>query len=108
MARADATAKSGPSTEELQKQVAALKDDVAALTSALEEYGAAQGAHLKSSAQNAAREAVRTGEETLHAAQDQAARAYHNSEKHIRENPAAAVGLAAGIGFVVGLFAGRR
>lgn len=108
MARADTTAKSSPSTEDLQKQIGALKGDVAALTGALEEYGKAQSAHLKSVAENAARGVAQKGEETLHAAQDQAAKAYHNSEQHIRDNPAAAVGIAAGIGFVVGLFAGRR
>ena len=50
----------------------------------------------------------RKGEEGLAQAQKSASDAYHQTEASVRENPAAAVGIAAAIGFVVGLLAGRR
>lgn len=109
MARAETNgSKSDPSTAELQHQLDALRQDIANLGTALGEYGRAQGQHLKSAATDQAQFLRAKGEEGVARAQKSATDAYQNAENSVRENPAAAVGIAAALGFVVGLVAGRR
>lgn len=97
-----------PTTADLQEQLEALKIDIANLGSTLTEYGKAQGEHLKSAAKDQARYLREKGEQSVTYAQQSATKAYHQAEDSVRENPAAAVGIAAAIGFMVGLIAGRR
>ncbi|AJE46206.1 DUF883 family protein [Celeribacter indicus] len=95
-------------TEELQAQIATLKDDIAALTKTMADYGSAQGKAAKASAQAALTEARARGAEHVAHAQQSALDAYGEMENRVRENPSAAMGLAAGLGFLVGLLAARR
>jgi ElaB/YqjD/DUF883 family membrane-anchored ribosome-binding protein len=93
---------------ELQDQIALLKRDIAELTATVAKYGREQSANLKAQAQAHLRNAKETGAERLSEAGDYAARKVADTEDYVRENPATAVGIAAGIGFVVGLIMSRR
>ncbi|MGB5556523.1 MAG: DUF883 domain-containing protein [Paracoccaceae bacterium] len=97
-----------PTTADLQEQMNALKQDIANLGATLGEYGRATGEHLKSAAKDQAQYLRTKGEESVAHAQKTAANAYNQAEDSVRDNPAAAVGIAAAVGFVVGLVAGRR
>ncbi len=92
----------------LAEELSKLRDDVASLTRVLREGASAEvdrarkqatetGAHLRDEGVRRLHEA----DKALHDAGDQAVEA-------IRRQPAAAVGLAVAIGFVVGLLAGRK
>lgn len=87
--------------EDLSVQIAILKDDIAALTGTISEYGKAKTRDAKNQAKSAAQEYADAGMEKAAAAQ-------HNAEDFIRTQPAAAMGIAAGVGFLVGLITARR
>ncbi len=109
MARAETNgSKTEPTTADLQNELQALKRDIANLGATLGEYGRARGEHLKTAAKDQAEFLRAKGEEGVTYAQQSASSAYHQAEDSVRENPAAAVGIAAAIGFMVGLLAGRR
>ncbi len=93
---------------DVNQQMAVLRDDIANLTAAVAEYGKAQGLHLKSVATDKANEAAQAGTATAAAVKEKAEVAYSDAENAVRTNPAAAVGIAAGIGFLVGMIATRR
>lgn len=100
--------KSEPTTADLQAELEALKQDIANLGATLGEYGRARGEDLKSAAKDQAQFLRAKGEESVAHAQKMTTNAYHQAEDSVRENPAAAVGIAAAVGFMVGLLAGRR
>ncbi|MSU89043.1 DUF883 family protein [Rhodobacteraceae bacterium 2CG4] len=109
MARAaDTPSKTEPTIEDLQEQIATLRDDMAALTRTLGEYGKARAEDLSTHARDQALRAAAMGEAGLAEAQRQATDAYSQVEVKVRENPATAVGMAAAFGFLVGLVTGRR
>ena len=109
MARADTNGTTTAAAyNDLEKQIATLKGDIAKLTETVGTYGRAQGRELKSTAAATAELARAKGQEAAAVAQEQATAAYHATEDKVRENPAAAVGIAAGFGFLVGLIASRR
>lgn len=109
MARAETNgSNTNPSTAELQHQLDALRQDIANLGTALGEYGKAQTNQLKSAAVDQAQYLRAKGEQGVARAQKSATDAYQSAETSVKENPAAAVGIAAALGFVVGLVAGRR
>jgi ElaB/YqjD/DUF883 family membrane-anchored ribosome-binding protein len=119
MAQATTTHLKDVNTNDIEDQLAALKSDIAGLTKALADYGQAQGKTLsvaasngvetaKSKSEEAAHLAAVKAEEAYHLARDKAGVAYAKSEDAVRQNPAAAVGIAAGIGFLAGLLTARR
>lgn len=93
---------------DLSKQVAVLRDDIANLTAIVAEYSKAQGGHLRSMASEKASNLVDTGATAANAAKSSAKVAYSDAEDAIRNNPASAVGIAVGLGFLVGLLTSRR
>ena len=97
-----------PTTADLQEQMNALKQDIANLGATLGEYGRSTGEQLKSAAKEQAQYLRAKGEDGVAQAQKTAANAYHQAENSVRDNPATAVGIAAAVGFIVGLAAGRR
>lgn len=96
------------STADLQDQIATLKGDISMLADTIKEMGASQKSQVKVAAADKAEELRKKGKETLADAQKTAGEAAAKTEDSIRENPTAAVGIAAGLGFLVGLVAGRR
>lgn len=103
-----AKAQADVTTAELQKQIAALKNDISELTQTVSRYGKAQSDSLKAQARDGLRVVGERGQHQLDAAGEYAGMKYAETEDYIRENPAAAVGIAAGIGFLVGLLTSRR
>lgn len=93
---------------DVAKQMAILRDDIAALTATVAEYGKAQGALLKTTAADKAAGLADTGAATAEAIKAKAEKSYSDAEEAVRLNPATAVGIAASIGFLVGMMTARR
>lgn len=96
------------STAELQRQIAALKADLAELTATMAQFGKDQAAALKDQARYGLRAVQERGTEGLTQASYFAGRKYAETEDYVRANPATSVGIAAGLGFLVGLLTARR
>ncbi|WP_238364480.1 DUF883 family protein [Mesobacterium pallidum] len=94
--------------DSIEKQLATIREDISKLTSSLAELGRAQGTAAKENVKATAAELRAKGEDNVRYAQDQLTAAAHRAETSVRENPGAAVGIAAGIGFVVGLLMSSR
>lgn len=106
-------------TDDIEQQLAALKADIAGLTKALADYGQAQGNNLSAAASDTAHAAKVKSADAAHQAAVHAEEAYlmarakandalSRTEDSVRQNPAAAVGIAAGLGFLAGLLTARR
>ena len=107
MARAAASNKTD-TVEDLHEQIAILKSDIAALTGTVKDLGIEKKETLTAAASAGAEVLRLKGQAALHDAQKTASKAAEQAETVVRENPAAAVGIAAGVGFLVGMFAGRK
>ncbi|WP_292019050.1 DUF883 domain-containing protein [Maritimibacter sp. UBA3975] len=94
--------------KDLQAQIEQLKGDVSELTTTLRDVGNSTAAEYKTRAKKTAKKARAKGQKAAQDAQDSAAAYYRTAEGQVRENPAAAVGIAAGVGFMVGLFLSRK
>lgn len=107
-----------PTDKELSDNLDKIRADIASLTDSVKmlmaDSAGIQSA-LRDKMNNTARHAANVGErvlneagefgaEALHMAQRQAGQAVDSVEGHIRQNPFAAVMIAAGVGFVLGLF----
>ena len=97
-----------PSVKDLSAQVEVLKSDIGRLTETIASLGKAQGRHLAEDARDRADRARGMAEEKgreLRAGLEVRAR---EAEDYVRENPASALGIAAGFGFLVGYLTSRR
>ncbi|GFE49424.1 hypothetical protein So717_11770 [Roseobacter cerasinus] len=106
-------------TSDVAAQIDTIKGDIAALTSMMTELAqnksqdaktqaATAAAAFKSSATDAANHAQVKAVETGEKLRSDAEAAYRTAEDTVRQQPALAVGLAAGLGFLVGMMATRR
>jgi ElaB/YqjD/DUF883 family membrane-anchored ribosome-binding protein len=94
--------------EDVREQLSALRSDIAGLTSALGDYVKEQKRVVQSRA-SAGLEALKdAGKSGLKASGDKALEVKAGAETMIRDNPAGAVAISAGIGFVLGLLTRRR
>lgn len=102
---ASTSVKNGKATDvtvqDLSDQIAVLKSDISALTSTLGDFSKAKGTAAADIAKEKASEAVAAG-------RDKAVEAQLHAEDFIRTQPATALGLAASVGFLVGMFTARR
>ena len=89
------------SLEDLSNQIAILKKDIASLTSSLGSYG-------KATAENAADTARSTAQDLTEMGRLKAMETQIRAEEFVRTQPTTALGIAAGIGFLVGLVTARR
>ena len=97
----------GGSSEELQAQIEAVKDDLAAISKTLADLVRSGVREGRSRMESAAREYSEKGAEQADAAW-QEARAYGEAlEERIVQNPLAAVLVALGLGFLLGLLVRR-
>lgn len=94
--------------DDLHDQIAIMRDDIATLTSTLADYGRAQGAHLRAVANDKVNEAAAKGAQSAEELRDAAAKTYADTEEAVRANPAVAMGIAAGAGFLIGMLTARR
>lgn len=85
-----------PTTEDLSRQVDALKADIARLTESLGGYGKAKGEQYRTEAQRRAEELRKEAQGRI-----------EDVELYVRQNPAQALGIAAGVGLLIGLFSRR-
>lgn len=89
------------SVHDLSEQIKVLKSDISLLTSALGDYGKAKSAEASATATDAARDLADRG---IH----KAVETQKQAEDFIKTQPATALGIAAGVGFLVGLVTARR
>jgi ElaB/YqjD/DUF883 family membrane-anchored ribosome-binding protein len=89
------------SVEDLAAQIDILKNDLSNLTQAISEYGIAKTDEVTHNAKVKAAQLQAAGRERATEAQDQA-------QEFVRTQPATAMGLAAGLGFLVGMITARR
>ena len=95
-------------SNDVSQQMKVLRDDIANLTATVAEYGKAQGNQLKAVAAQKAAGVAAAGAGTAHAVRVQADKTYADAEAAVRANPGTAIGIAAGLGFLVGFLASRR
>lgn len=93
---------------DVSKQMAVLRDDIAALTATVAEYGKAQGDIMKAAATTKAQEVAESGAAAADALKVKATKSYSDAEDAVRANPGAAIGIAAGVGFLIGMISARR
>jgi ElaB/YqjD/DUF883 family membrane-anchored ribosome-binding protein len=104
---AGAQSETARNTEELQEQIETLKQDLAAISTTLSDLVRSGVREGRSKAERKAREYQRQGWEQADAALAEA-RAYGDAfEEKITQNPFAAVLVALGLGFLVGLMSRR-
>ncbi|MCE8006131.1 DUF883 domain-containing protein [Aestuariivita sp.] len=110
MARAQTTngKTSTPDTSDLAAQIETLKTDLANLTSMIGEIGTAQSERAKGAIQDKLEGARETGAARVADAKDQAAKLGAEANDFVVRQPATALGIAAGIGFLIGMLGARR
>lgn len=103
----------------LNKQIAALKEDLASITATLGDLGKHQGQAVAANARTHADSLREMSAAQLTALRDQSAAqlevlrskagtAATQADAFVKDRPATAVGIAAGVGFVLGLLTARR
>ncbi|MFU8862649.1 MAG: DUF883 family protein [Rhodobacterales bacterium] len=99
---------SKPTQEDLAVQMQVLRDDVASLTSTISELTRTQARDAASSAKRVIRKTRDGVEHEYEKMHDRAEDALDHADAFVREKPAAAMGIAAGFGLLVGLMMSRR
>ncbi|UXN03086.1 YqjD family protein [Bartonella sp. HY406] len=87
---------------DLEKQVADLRKDIAAIASTLSDLGSKKLNEAKDRAQTMYENARAQGDEALHEACDKLSQTQDSMCACVREKPMASLAIAAGIGFVLG------
>lgn len=94
------TKSDAPSTADLEAQIETLRKDFAELIDSLGAAGGAKASEIKAKAKEKAKGAYASAEAQAH-------RADQEISGFVRERPYAAIGIAAGIGFLAALLARR-
>jgi len=74
----------------------------------LSDYAKTEGAAARDKVQASGEDALARGQQYADAARTKASDGAAQALEQVRRQPAAAVGIAVGVGFLVGLVAGRR
>lgn len=93
---------------ELSEQIAVLKADIAGLASTLASMGKAKGQAVADAARHDVAAIRAKGEEQAAALATQAKNLADEAETFVRTRPTTALGIAVGLGFVIGLLTNRR
>lgn len=96
------------SYEDVSAQIEALKADIAGLTQAIGQLGVAKTQEARAYAEGKAGEAKAKAQQGADYLRGQAEDAYGQANEFIQEKPAAALGIAAGLGFVIGTLLARK
>lgn len=94
--------------DDLGAQMATLKDDIATLTRTVADMGTSKKDTLTAAAANKAEHLRDKGKFALHSAEAQVRDLGQQASRQVQENPAAAMGIATGVGFVLGLLMARK
>ncbi|MDM7971228.1 MAG: hypothetical protein QUV10_16570 [Paracoccaceae bacterium] len=94
--------------DDLSKQLETLRADVASLTEAIGNLTRAEAREAADGARRVVRKARDGVEHEYEKLQHQAVEAVDHADALIREKPAMAMGIAAGVGMLVGLMMSRR
>ncbi|WP_333685335.1 DUF883 family protein [Pontibaca methylaminivorans] len=108
MARSETSTSDSPSSEELAKQLEELRSDMNKLTKTMGDLGRASGARLGDAARENLDRAEQLAHSGMEAARARAQQLEHQASDFVAQQPAMALGIAAGLGFLVGLMTSRR
>ena len=110
MARAQSTngKVTTPTADDLADQIATLKSDLADLTSLIGDMGTAQGERAKEKMHEKVEAARDAGSAHIADAKVQAQKLGAEANDFVVRQPATALGIAAGIGFLVGMLGARK
>lgn len=103
-----ATASAQKDFENLQEQIATLRNDIAGLSDALSALAGSSRDAAMDKVQRQAADIRDAGERQLRSAQQRAEEMGQQAADAVRSQPAAAVGLAVGLGFLLGFMTGRK
>lgn len=101
MAKSTSSLDSNVSVEDLSAQIDILKNDLSNLTHALSDYGISK----TNEATHAARE---TAAHLSEASRKKANEAQVQAQEFVHSQPATALGIAAGLGFLIGMMTARK
>ncbi|SIN87386.1 DUF883 family protein [Vannielia litorea] len=107
-AKTTATTTETKPADEVSAQIAALKADIASLTSAVADLGRAKSAEFQDYAKAKAAEAKAKAQEGADYMKANAEFAYGRANDFVVERPATAIGIAAAVGFLIGHFSSRK
>ena len=93
---------------DLTDQIEILRKDLSALTATIADLGKAKGDEALQAAKARASSVRDAAADQVEAAQLQAQQLRSQADQFVREQPATALGIAAGIGFLVGFFSTRK
>jgi ElaB/YqjD/DUF883 family membrane-anchored ribosome-binding protein len=100
--------KPDPTAEELPQQIDALRADVAAIAETLQGLGLAAGQAGAEGMKDRARQARAGTEARIEEMHARLEAVMDEADRVARDRPATAMGISAGLGFLVGLLLGRR
>ena len=99
---------SGPTAEDLAKQIETLQSDLGTLTQTIADLGKAKGNEAVSATKAKLSDARDSVAEKADAARAQAVELQGQANDFIKQQPATALGIAAGLGFLVGMMTTRK
>ena len=97
-----------PSVEDLTEQMEILRSDISNLARTMADVTKAKGAEVGRAASDQARYAKQKGEEAVDVVTHQAREAQAYATDMVRSQPATALGIAAGLGFLIGMLNSRK
>ena len=106
--KSKSTVGSPTTSTDVMEQMAILRDDLNSITVTLGELAQAKGADLTHAAQGRINEAKQKATEGVETARAQAAHLNDQANDFVRTQPAAALGIAAGLGFLIGMLSTRK
>lgn len=95
-------------TAELSEQISVIQSDLANLTKTIANLGQSKGEELSGAAKAQISHARDVAGAQVDAAKHQAERVQDQATEFVREQPAAAVGIALGVGVLIGILGARR
>ncbi|WP_297340478.1 DUF883 domain-containing protein [Pseudophaeobacter sp.] len=93
---------------DLTDQIETLRKDLSALTGTMADLGKSKGADLTDAAAQQAEAVREKGAEVVEVASKRAKAVQHQANDFVQTQPATALGIAAGVGFLVGIMSTRR
>ncbi len=110
MAKAATTATPRPgemTAKDVQARIDKIRSDISALTSSVKKHGADAASDVKGHADTISSDVAKASEDAISELRHQLDILENDTRGRIRENPLAAVGIAAGIGFLAALLMRR-